>query len=109
MLWWIMKVRIFQKPKSAMQSGNTGWGKPAGWKMESIRQHRAQPDALMGWQSSGDTLKTIHLEFDSLDLALDYAQSHGFEATVIPSPARRRQLKTYADNFDDRRKQAWTH
>ena len=104
-----MKVRIFQKPKSAMQSGNTGWGKPAGWKMESIRQHRAQPDALMGWQSSGDTLKTIHLEFDSLDLALDYAQSHGFEATVIPSPARRRQLKTYADNFDYRRKQAWTH
>ena len=77
--------------------------------MEYIRQHRAQPDALMGWQSSGDTLKTIHLEFDSLDLALNYAQSHGFEATVIPSPARRRQIKTYADNFDYRRKQAGTH
>jgi len=104
-----MKVRIFQKPKSAMQSGNTGWGKSAPWVMESIRQHRAQPDSLMGWQSSGDTLKTIHLAFDTLDQALDYAKSHGFDATVLASPARRRCLKTYADNFDFRRKQAWTH
>jgi len=104
-----MKVRIFQKPKSAMQSGNSGWGKSAGWMMEFIRQHRAQPDSLMGWQSSGDTLKTIHIEFDTLDQALDYAKSHGFEATALPSPARRRRFKTYADNFDFRRKQAWTH
>ncbi len=104
-----MKARIFQKPKSAMQSGNTGWGKSAEWVMEPIRQNKASPDSLMGWQSSGETLKTLHLSFETLDAALAYANHNNIEPVVIPTPQRRRKLKAYADNFDFNRKQPWTH
>ena len=104
-----MKARIYQKPKSAMQSGNTGWGKSAKWAMEPVRQYKAAPDPLMGWQSSGDTLKTLELSFDSLDDAVAYAKQHQIDHVVVPTPQRRRKLKAYADNFSYNRKQPWTH
>jgi hypothetical protein len=104
-----MKARIFQKPKSAMQSGNTGWGDTAVWVMEPVRQSKASPDTLMGWQSSGETLKTLHLSFETLDAALSYAKDNQIEPVVLPTPHRRRKLKAYADNFDFNRKQPWTH
>jgi hypothetical protein len=104
-----MKARIFQKPKSAMQSGNTGWGKSAPWVMEPVRQHKASADTLMGWQSSGETMKTLHLSFETLDAAMAYANTNNIETIVIPAPQRHRKFKAYADNFDFNRKQSWTH
>jgi hypothetical protein len=77
--------------------------------MEPIRQHKSSPDTLMGWQSSGETLKTLHLSFDSLDDALSYAKHNRIETVIVPTPQRRRKLKAYADNFDFYRKQSWTH
>ena len=104
-----MQVRVFQKAKSAMQSGGAGWDKPPRWTLEPYRQQRAHIDPLTGWQSSADTLKTIHLEFESLDDALAYCKAQGLKPIISTPPSRRRRIKAYADNFAFGRRESWTH
>ena len=101
-----MRARIYQKAKTAMQSGRAGTDD---WVMEYPRLDRALPDRLMGWQSSGDTMKTIHLSFPSADEAMTWAEENGIDYTVYRTANRRIKRRAYADNFDFRRRQAWTH
>ncbi|MGC6485152.1 MAG: ETC complex I subunit [Candidatus Puniceispirillales bacterium] len=101
-----MRARIYQKAKTAMQSGRAS---TAEWVLEFPRHDRATPDRLMGWQSSGDTLRTVHLKFPSLDDAIAYAETNGIDHIVIRQGRRRRSLRAYADNFAPGRRQAWTH
>lgn len=101
-----MRVRIKQKAKSAMQSGTAGaWG----WVLEAVRGHRSTPDPLIGWPASMDTEKTVRLQFDSLEEAVAYAETQGWEYVVAPIGKRGRKPKAYADNFATRRKGMWTH
>ena len=103
---FIMRVRIYQPAKSAMQSGRN---KSDHWMLEFPRHDRATPDHLMGWQSSSDTTRTIHMAFPSKEEAIAYAEKYGFDYHVIKTGSRRTKLRGYADNFASNRRQSWTH
>ena len=101
-----MQAVIYRKSKTAMQSGRAGSDE---WVLEFPRLDPAIPDRLMGWQSSGDTLKTVHLHFPSAEEAKAYAEANGLDYRVQPGGGRRPRRRAYADNFDHRRREAWTH
>ncbi len=91
-----MKVRIYQPSKNAMQSGRAGTGK---WILEYEPDTRRQPEPLMGWTSSGDTLNQVSLKFKTAEDAVTYAGTKGWEYTVLPPHERRIIPKNYTDNF----------
>ena len=89
-------VRIYQKPKNAMQSGRYGTDT---WilEFEAVDPQRADP--LMGWAGSADTRRQLVLNFPTLDAAKAYAVAKGLTATVIAPPQKVLKLQAYADNF----------
>ncbi len=91
-----MDARIYQRPKNAMQSGRA---RTAEWVLEFEPQEAKRHDPLTGWTGSGDTRQQISLVFPSCAAAADYAKRAGLAATVVPSPAHRLKLQSYADNF----------
>ena len=91
-----MTVRIYQRPKNAMQSGKALTDQ---WLLDFDPAEAKQADPLMGWAGSGDMQGQVTLKFDSRDEALAYAAKHGIAAVVHPTPPRRLKLQTYADNF----------
>ncbi|RMZ76807.1 hypothetical protein DV738_g4683, partial [Chaetothyriales sp. CBS 135597] len=54
---------------------------------------------LMGWQSSGDFVQAIHLDFKSKEDAVTFAQKQGYEYYVQEPQKRRFVPKAYANNF----------
>ncbi len=90
------QVRIFQKPKNAMQSGRFGTDE---WLIEYEPAQAKQADPLMGWAGSGDTRQQVALKFASLEAAKAYATSKGLSFHVIAAPKRTLKLQAYADNF----------
>jgi len=91
-----IRCRIFQPPKSAMQSGR---GNTQGWSLEYEVETARRPEPLMGWTASGDTLNQVRLRFASLDEAVAFAKREGFDFSVeTPKPYRVRP-RSYADNF----------
>jgi hypothetical protein len=101
-----MRARIFQQPKTAMQSGvaNTHH-----WVLEWAPSGPRQQDALMGWSGSGDTQAQVHLRFPTRDEATAYADRRGLEYDVELPPIRVHAPKIYADNFKYGRLENWTH
>lgn len=91
-----MPARIFQRPKSAMQSGKARVG---AWVLEFVPAEAKRADPLMGWAGSGDMNQQVQLVFPDEGAAIDYAARHGIEARVHPAPVRRLKLQAYADNF----------
>jgi hypothetical protein len=91
-----MPARIYQRPKSAPQSGRAHTDD---WVLEFERAEAQKPDPLMGWSGSGDTQTQVALVFDSAEQATAYAERYGIEARVIPTPPRKLKLQAYADNF----------
>ncbi len=79
-----------------MQSGA---GKTGEWLLEYEPSSRRQPEPLMGWTSSGDTLNQVKLRFDSKAQAVAYAQGKGWEYTVSPEHKKTVRPRNYADNF----------
>ena len=110
-----MQARIYQKAKSAMQSGrrasSSAQGGGGDWVLEFPRGEASSPNSLMGWASSGDTLRTVQLRFGSAEEAVAYAESCGIEYRVIrPHGVGRRGVRrSYADNFGYSRRESWTH
>jgi hypothetical protein len=90
------RVRIFQQPKNAMQSGRA---RTDAWVLEHEPAEARRADPLMGWAGSGDTARQLRLEFPTLEAAQAYATANALEAVVIPTPPRRIKLQAYADNF----------
>ncbi len=58
-----------------MQSGRGNIDK---WVLECESTAVRRPEPLMGWTESGDTLAQVHLEFDQLENAVDFAEKKGF-------------------------------
>ena len=100
------KARIYQPAKTAMQSGR---GKTKKWVLEFARSSRVAPEPLMGWQSSGDTMRQVKLYFDKVKDAVAYAERHGLDYAVNEPHRRSPKPKAYADNFAYGRAGAWTH
>ena len=91
-----MQARLYQRPKSSMQSGRARTGT---WLLEIERDEPQRPDPLTGWPGSGDTETQLQLAFPSRDAALAYAEAQGLTVEVIPLGPRILKLQAYADNF----------
>ena len=101
-----MQVRIFQPPKTAMQSGRGGTRK---WILEFAPGDRRTAEPLMGWTSSSDTRAQLRLTFETREEALAFAERHGLAYVVEPTHERQIKPKSYADNFRYDRVGRWTH
>jgi len=101
-----MRARIFQPPKTAMQSG---WAKTQDWALEFDQTQVRQADPLMGWTGGGDTQTQVKLTFDTREEAIAYAERAGIQYDVELPQVRRIKPKAYADNFKYGRLENWTH
>lgn len=99
-------ARIFEQPKSAMQSGYAG---TRDWVLEFAPAERRVADPLMGWISSGDTEAQVQLRFASREEAVAYAEQRGLAYQVALPHERTLRPKAYADNFRFGRMENWTH
>ena len=91
-----MSARIYQRPKSAMQSGKARTDQ---WILEFAPAEAKKPDPLTGWAGSGDTQAQVILTFASQAEACAYADRNGIAVHVTATPPRRLKLQSYADNF----------
>ena len=89
------RAKIYQPTKTPMQSG---LGKTKNWILE-FETKNSYTNALMGWESSADTLSEVKLEFSTKDLAISYAKKNNIEYYIIKSQKRKIVKKYYADNF----------
>lgn len=101
-----MRARIFQAPKTAMQSGR---GKTHEWTVEFASTHARKADPLMGWMGGGDTQTQVKLAFDTREEAVAYAERSGLQYDIELAQVRRVKPKAYADNFKYDRIENWTH
>ena len=100
-------ARIFQPPRSAMQSGRANTQE---WVLVFTPSTRPRLDPLTGWIGSAETTKQLRLTFPTREAAVAYAQGQGL-AYEVEEPARARPIKpkVYADNFRTNRPDNWTH
>lgn len=89
-------VKIYKPAKNAMQSGVAKTGE---WFLEYEVSSRREPDALMGWQSSEDTLNQVRLKFDTLEAAIARAEKEGWVYSVASEHVKKIKPRNYGDNF----------
>ncbi len=63
------RARIYQQPKSAMQSGAAG----DDWLLDYAPAVARRADPLMGWIGSADTQAQVRLRFATREEAVSYA------------------------------------
>jgi hypothetical protein len=83
-----MRARIFQRPKTAMQSGVAG---TENWVLDFVPTRPEVNDPLMGWWGRGDTRGQVP-----------------YDVELPPAPVKHKP-KAYADNFRYGRSENWTH
>ncbi|RDA92177.1 hypothetical protein CP533_5623 [Ophiocordyceps camponoti-saundersi (nom. inval.)] len=91
-------VRIYKESKPATQSGDF---RGHHWRMDwdiLPKGHRWENE-LMGWQSSGDFMQGTHLNFETKDDAIHFADKQGYEYFVQEPCSRKFTPKAYANNF----------
>ena len=91
-----MLARLYQRPKSAMQSGRARTGE---WLLEIERDEPQRPDPLTGWPGSGATETQVQLRFASREAAVAYADANDLTLEIVPLGPRTLKLQAYADNF----------
>ncbi len=91
-----MLARLYQRPKSSMQSGRARMGE---WLLEIERDEPQRPDPLTGWPGSGATQTQVQLRFATRAAAVAYAEANGLTLEVVPLGPRSLKLQAYADNF----------
>ncbi|MCB1487708.1 MAG: ETC complex I subunit [Bauldia sp.] len=101
-----MLARIFKPAKTAMQSGKA---QTESWVLEYEPEVPLKVDPLMGYTSSSDMRRQIHLEFETREEAIAYAERNGIPYRVLEAQPRDVKLQSYADNFRYDRPQPWTH
>lgn len=103
----MVRARIFQRPKTATQSGTAGAGN---WVLDWHSQEREVNDPLTGWWGSHNTQGQVRLRFDTREDAVAYAEANGLAYDVeVPPATRPIKPKAYADNFRYGRAENWTH
>ena len=78
-----------------MQSGLKKFDK---WIIEFITDEPGI-NPLMGWESSTDTYSELKLEFQTKELAIEYAKKNKIDFEFIEAKPRKIVKKSYADNF----------
>ena len=99
------RVRIWRRPKTAMQSGTA---KTHEWVLAFLPGPR-RPDPLMGWIGGAGTDAQVELKFPTREEAIAYAEREGLAYEVEQPHERRIHPKAYADNFRFGRSENWTH
>ena len=89
------KAKIYIPTKNAMQSG---LGKADKWIIE-FNTKNTGINPLMGWESSTDTLSELKLEFETKELAIEYANKNKIDFELVEPQKRKIIKKAYADNF----------
>ena len=56
-------------------------------------------NTLMGWETSTDTMSEVKLEFDTKELAINFAKKNNIEYYIIEPQKSKIVKKSYADNF----------
>ena len=69
------KAKIYIPTKSVMQSGK---GNTKKWILEFETQDTGI-NPLMGWETSTDTMSEVKLEFDSKELAINFAKKNNIK------------------------------
>ena len=94
----MMRARIFQRPKTATQSGTAGAGNwVLDWQSERAGGERPD-DGLVG--PCSNTQGQVRLRFDSREEAVAYAGANGIAYDIeVPPAGRAMKPKVYADNF----------
>ncbi len=100
------RARIYQPPKTAMQSGYAG---THSWVLEFEPSEPRRPDPLMGWSGSADTQAQVRLHFPTREEAVAYAEHRQLPYDIELPRQRRIKPKAYADNFRYGRLDNWTH
>ncbi|PHH78148.1 hypothetical protein CDD80_7322 [Ophiocordyceps camponoti-rufipedis] len=91
-------VRIYKETKPATQSGDfRGHHWRMDWDILAVG-HRWENE-LMGWQSSGDFMQGTHLNFETKEDAISFADKQGYEYFVQEPNSRKFTPKAYANNF----------
>ena len=101
-----MTIKIYKPSKTSMQSA---LGKTKKWLAEYISDVDTSNDSLMGWISSDDTQSQIKLFFDSKEQAIKWAIENNYQYYVEEKHNKKIKPKSYASNFDFKRKEPWTH
>ncbi len=91
-----MDVRIYQPARATTQSGQ---GKTHEWILEYEPATSRQPEALMGWTSSKDTLNQIRLRFPTREDAVCYAERKGMNYSCQEPAVRFVRPKNFTDRF----------
>ena len=87
---------IHLKTKDCMQSGTFGLEK---WFIEfDYQEHWKNP--LMGWESTGDSISNVEIEFTAKEDAIIYCTRIGYKYEVHENKsAKKIKAKSYSDNF----------
>jgi len=88
-------VRIYIPARNAMQSGSHGTKL---WRIELDTQERWE-NPLMGWQSTGDPLSNMHLDFTEQEDAIAYCERNGWEYHIEERNRPTPKKKSYGANF----------
>lgn len=91
-----MRVKIYKPSRNVMQSG---FAKTEQWILEYIPETRREPEGLMGWTASGDTLNQVRMKFGTKEEAIAFAESKGWQYLISKSKSRIVRPRNYADNF----------
>ncbi|MBX3456693.1 ETC complex I subunit [Ferrovibrio sp.] len=91
-----MKARIYQPPKTAMQSGRA---QTHGWRLDYDTADARFVEPLMGWSGSEGTLSQVTLKFDTKEAAISYAERKGIPYDVEEPHERKLARRAYADNY----------
>lgn len=91
-----MRAKIFSPAKTSTQSGRA---KSNLWMLQYEPQTKRQPESLMGWVSSEDTVGQIRMKFKTKDEAVNYATRQGLEFDVIEPHKRKVIPRNYLQNF----------
>ena len=101
-----MQARIYQLPKTAMQSGKANTNR---WVLEFEPERKREVEPLMGWTASTETQTQVRMWFPTKEDAIEFCQREGYMYAVEQPRERRIQPKAYADNFKYKRLGLWTH
>ncbi|XP_013162622.1 PREDICTED: NADH dehydrogenase [ubiquinone] iron-sulfur protein 4, mitochondrial [Papilio xuthus] len=90
------RVRIYQPPKNAMQSGTNNIHH---WEMEFDNRQRWE-NPLMGWTSTGDPLSNMKVQFSSPEDAIEHCEKNGW-IWYLDTPKLEKEFKpkSYGINF----------
>ena len=101
-----MAARIYQPAKSAMQQG---LGQAREWVLDYAPERPREIEPLMGWTSSADTKSQIRMSFATKEEAIAFATRHGIAFRLEEPQKTELRPKSYAENFQVRPPDRWTH